>query len=222
VTIGLFRHWVAGMVLALAASVAGGGQANAAVVTFNEVHAFECSFNTSMNHGGMTFSSTWSTCYYAPEDPADFPTPITSSVMAVGYGDLLMTRDDSSAFTLNSVDLAFGPFEHGGLLTDTTTVTGFFAGGGSISSQFTVGYGFQTFNFGPAWTNLASVTFGALETNRTLDIFTDNSQYLGLDNITYDGAAVPEPGVWAMMLLGFGGMGALLRRSRRQIRAAAA
>lgn len=28
------------------------------------------------------------------------------------------------------------------------------------------------------------------------------------------GAAVPEPGVWALMVLGFGGMGAMLRRHR--------
>lgn len=31
---------------------------------------------------------------------------------------------------------------------------------------------------------------------------------------------LPEPGAWAMMLIGFGGAGFLLRRSRRQARAA--
>ncbi len=34
-----------------------------------------------------------------------------------------------------------------------------------------------------------------------------------LDNITIS-TAVPEPATWAMMLLGFGGLGALLRRRR--------
>jgi hypothetical protein len=34
--------------------------------------------------------------------------------------------------------------------------------------------------------------------------------------------AVPEPATWAMMLIGFGSIGALLRRSRRQARAALA
>ena len=29
------------------------------------------------------------------------------------------------------------------------------------------------------------------------------------------GASVPEPGVWTMMLVGLGGLGALLRRGRR-------
>jgi hypothetical protein len=32
--------------------------------------------------------------------------------------------------------------------------------------------------------------------------------------VTFSAAAVPEPGVWAMMIVGFGGVGALLRRRR--------
>ena len=37
----------------------------------------------------------------------------------------------------------------------------------------------------------------------------------GIDNIRYDvQASVPEPATWAMMILGFGGVGALLRHRR--------
>ena len=36
----------------------------------------------------------------------------------------------------------------------------------------------------------------------------------GPNNFIYDPRAVPEPATWAMMLLGFGGMGAALRRRR--------
>jgi hypothetical protein len=32
----------------------------------------------------------------------------------------------------------------------------------------------------------------------------------------FDGAVVPEPGTWALMIMGFGGVGALLRNRRRE------
>lgn len=45
----------------------------------------------------------------------------------------------------------------------------------------------------------------------------------GIDNIRYDvQGAVPEPATWAMMILGFGGVGALLRYRRRSPLAAMA
>jgi len=37
-----------------------------------------------------------------------------------------------------------------------------------------------------------------------------------IDNIVFSGGAVPEPGTWAMMLLGFGMLGFAVRRSARQ------
>jgi hypothetical protein len=36
------------------------------------------------------------------------------------------------------------------------------------------------------------------------------------NSITLGSIAVPEPGTWALMLLGFGGMGLALRRGRRR------
>lgn len=54
-----------------------------------------------------------------------------------------------------------------------------------------------------------------------------SSDYIFVDNVTFGtvlsptgvtesgGGGVPEPATWAMMLVGFGGMGAVLRRSRR-------
>ena len=47
--------------------------------------------------------------------------------------------------------------------------------------------------------------------------FQHNPSYFGLDNVsvTAVNGAVPEPATWAMMLMGFGAMGVLLRRRRR-------
>jgi hypothetical protein len=43
----------------------------------------------------------------------------------------------------------------------------------------------------------------------------------GLRDIQVSGNAVPEPATWGLMIVGFGGMGGLLRRQRRQQAAAA-
>jgi len=37
-----------------------------------------------------------------------------------------------------------------------------------------------------------------------------------ITNLTFDAAAVPEPATWAVMLLGFGGLGAAMRSQRKQ------
>jgi hypothetical protein len=45
----------------------------------------------------------------------------------------------------------------------------------------------------------------------SIDLYSDTNSF----EISNVGAAVPEPTTWAMMLLGFGGIGALLRRRRQ-------
>ena len=58
-----------------------------------------------------------------------------------------------------------------------------------------------------------SITGGVLQLNFAGTIWGRNSTA----NIALDtAAAVPEPGTWAMMLLGLGAMGAALRARRRK------
>ena len=45
--------------------------------------------------------------------------------------------------------------------------------------------------------------------------------YVGLDNVSVVDLGVPEPGTWALMLMGFGALGGAIRRSRRGQTAAA-
>ena len=49
--------------------------------------------------------------------------------------------------------------------------------------------------------------------------FVRNGGDFGIDNLTFDysiGAAVPEPATWAMMIIGFGAVGSMVRTSRRR------
>lgn len=178
---------------------------NAATVTFEDQPAFQCNFGGSNASGGMTYTYGNAVCYYSNTDPADFPSPLTSTVMATGYTDTTFSLTDGGVFSLSSIDLAFGPFGHGGLPTDTTIVTGMLAGGGTLTTTLTVGFPFQSYSFN--WDNLTSVTFGQLS----------RSEYLAFDNLTYSAtatAAVPEPGTWALMIMGFAAASAAMRRRR--------
>ncbi|MGZ3377786.1 MAG: PEPxxWA-CTERM sorting domain-containing protein [Phenylobacterium sp.] len=63
---------------------------------------------------------------------------------------------------------------------------------------------------------IASVAFAGL--GKSVVVGTNTANY-GFDNVTFNGGAVPEPAAWALMLLGFGGMGAALRRRRMLVTA---
>jgi PEP-CTERM putative exosortase interaction domain len=49
-----------------------------------------------------------------------------------------------------------------------------------------------------------------------------NGNDFALDDLSLQGTAVPEPTSWALMLMGFGGLGAMLRSTRRRLVFAAA
>lgn len=74
-----------------------------------------------------------------------------------------------------------------------------------------------------SWSAYATSTFSAAAGDRLSFAAEGTSDSLGgyLDNIQIS-TAVPEAGTWAMMLLGFGGIGAMLRRRRTQAGFAAA
>ena len=67
----------------------------------------------------------------------------------------------------------------------------------------------------------AGVTLNSFEANADGIFFaTDVIGNGNTGNVGASGAAVPEPATWAVMLLGFGAVGATLRRSRRLARLA--
>jgi len=86
--------------------------------------------------------------------------------------------------------------------------------GGSQSSVFFFPQGSNTHqNMG--WTNQV-FTFKATGTTANLTFSATQFDAYGpaLDNVSI--SAVPEPATWAMMIIGFGGVGSMLRSTRRR------
>jgi len=118
--------------------------------------------------------------------------------------DLMIRLSSGSPFNLMSVDLA----EYSTVVPDAVTVhfVGYRFDGSIVTQDFTTdgiidgtgpGVDFETFHFGPEFSNLSRVeipTFG-----------------WSLDNLV----VVPEPGTWSLIILGAGVATILFRRGRR-------
>ena len=118
---------------------------------------------------------------------------------------------------------AFGTF-----ISSPTTQQSFAVAFGNAISNFT----FSNVSFSAATAQafdingnlLASVDFAAFPGTFALNVsgirsvtFSGGTQF-GVDNFSYEGSAlagvVPEPGVWALMILGFGIVGGAMRRRK--------
>ncbi len=103
--------------------------------------------------------------------------------------DSLLRSTNANAGTYTSVGLL-------GILLGSTDALGFDISGTSGAGFFSVGNNFYGVNLATG----SATLIGALGTQ-------------GITGITI--AAVPEPGTWAMMLIGFGAIGIAVRRRRR-------
>lgn len=112
--------------------------------------------------------------------------------------------------------LSFGP--------GTYTLTFDLAGNqrGATAQSTTVSLGDFSQTFGPLNSSLGFATQTLTFTTTTAGhlVFTEHgpSDQQGnlLDNVSLAGG-IPEPATWAMMLVGFGGLGAMLRHRRRML-----
>lgn len=109
--------------------------------------------------------------------------------------------------------------------------------GGPVSGVFGINFATDGFSGTLNGTNSPTATPGIFSPNFTYDILSGTGRFLGatgtflgtgtidartrpsLLNLQFNGSvnapAVPEPSTWAMMLLGFGGIGVAMRRKRR-------
>jgi hypothetical protein len=188
------RLLIAALCAATALSMA--GAATATVISFDEptsgpVYSL---FNPSYSEAGLTFSTTYQTGVWkpGPGQGADNGT----QYLINGYNPLTITKTGGGDFRFNGFDFAQGLYSSNA--TDPLVVTLNLAGGGSTIIHKTSTGIFQTLHAGTML--VSSVVVGG------------TSGYLGLDNVTF--GLVPEPASWALMIGGFGLVGAMARRRR--------
>lgn len=128
------------------------------------------------------------------------------ATLSHNYGSTTTTvvAEDASLFDLTSIDFADvynngtgGTFQMGWTFADDST------GGGVYTLDNLVGL--QTFAF-----NAAGIK------NFTILPLTTQGAWIQFDNVVLNGGggAVPEPATWAMMIAGFGMVGAMARRRK--------
>lgn len=197
------------LALIAVSSLAFFGPASAAIITFDGLPAgtnfappySEAGFVVSLTRGGLlqSFSSGG-------------PAPSLEINLGSGaFGTVQVVRSGGGTFSLNSFDLLFGTTFPSGRATPTPfgyTIKGFLGIGTVFNESGTLGNGTV---FGPS---------GDID-RLTFDIFLPvTSGFIYLDNIDLTPtivatSGVPEPATWAVMLMGFGLIGATLRRTRR-------
>ena len=127
-----------------------------------------------------------------------------------GGANWLGFAEGSATFTFDKPDNSFGFYTTGVQTVFTSSLTVTFNDGTSetLSLPINVNGGASYFGFTDTAT-IASVTI----TNTSNDAW-------GIDNVSYNSSAVPEPSTWAMMLAGFAGLGFAGYRKTKSARTA--
>jgi hypothetical protein len=199
------NHVLVGAFLAMASV-----PATATNITFADV--LGPNGDTAQQHDGFDFLFSAGGWAVSPDSTLIVPGLVsngTSRLILSGSlnalpGQVTLTQIGGGAFTVARFDAASAFIGTSGQIT----VTGIRGDSSEVQQVFSVTDQFATYNLSNSFTNLAAIRFAEIDINDFRD------QGLALDNITSVGAAVPEPASWAMLITGFGLVGAATRRRR--------
>ena len=204
-----------------ACAVGAASGAQASVVTFNNIPAlgFTSPPQLPLMSGGLDFATSSllsgiAISDYDPDKPGNGTNYLAfASFQPPGVQYLSITQQGGGDFNLYSIDMMQSAYTASDAAPDTVTIK-YWMGGTqhTYSPSVSITNSFTTLNL-----ELYDVTEVDIYTLHRLIPGSPASGFWALDNV-YSSATgpVPEPATWAMILTGFGGIGALVRR-RRQV-----
>ncbi len=224
--------WI-GALSAVAAVLCLAQGAHAATLTFNDIDIAPAPYGHHTNgfdYGGLHFKDNEVDIIGAGAQP--LPGGDSTQFMEAGSGvdgaeALTITLAGGGAFNLWSLEMGLGAWNLSDL--DTVTITGVKASDCTgdctdVTTVVSVNDAFSLYSLS-GFTDLASLIVGQ-QMYGPAGAQQIDAGWLAFDNMVYTTGTegppgVPEPAAWALMIVGFGGIGAILRRRRRAQPAAA-
>lgn len=207
----------------IAVACASAAPALSQTVDFNDLHSNSTYLvGSPLTEGGYSFDATPGHTFlvWSANDFAQFNPDPTGAALGTQDANTVISvsKVGGGAFTLNSIDLTDiynGGYSMYGNYGGTVQFTFNYALGGSSTQTFDIdgAEGWQTASLNI--TGLSSFSIQGLQT--FLNLFQIDNMVTSQSGGDETSSPAPEPASWAMMLIGFGAMGAALRRRRASV-----